>query len=137
MKYMYTQGRMHAVGSRAVGTKRDDELAAEWHELMNRFHRITCALDRELLARHELTISEFEVLQQLAHADHMALRMNDLGDNAHLSQSALSRLIGRLEKDGLVVREMCVDDRRSVWTRLTAAGVARYREAKPTHREIL
>src|SRR5262245_56473727 len=116
VKYMYMHGRIAA-----VGTKRDDELAAEWHELMNRFHRITCALDRELLARHELTISEFEVLQQLAHADHMALRMNDLGDNAHLSQSALSRLIGRLEKDGLVTREMCVDDRRSVWTRLTAA----------------
>jgi DNA-binding MarR family transcriptional regulator len=127
-----------------VGTKnrpgvanRDDELAGAWHELMARYHRITCVLDRELSARHDLTISEFEVLQQLQAAEDGSMRMFELGENAHLTQSALSRLISRLEQDGLVERGMCVEDRRSVWAKITPAGARRYTEAKPTQRTVL
>jgi DNA-binding MarR family transcriptional regulator len=115
----------------------DEQLAVDWHELMGRYHRITCNLDRELMARHELTVSEFEVLQQLATAGEEMVRMHELGDHVHLTQSALSRLISRLERDGLVERGMCSDDRRSVWAKLTAAGALRYAEAKPTQRAIL
>jgi len=115
----------------------DEKLAAEWHELMGRYHRITCNLDRELMARHQLTVSEFEVLQQLAQSECDSVRMNELGERVHLTQSALSRLIARLEKDGLLERGMCTDDRRSVWAKLTAAGAQRYQEAKPTQRAIL
>src|SRR3954469_2155418 len=115
----------------------DDKLAAEWHELMGRYHRITCNLDRELMSRHQLTVSEFEVLQQLAQSECDSVRMNELGERVHLTQSALSRLIARLETDGLLERGMCTDDRRSVWAKLTSAGAQRYREAKPTQRAIL
>jgi DNA-binding MarR family transcriptional regulator len=65
------------------------------------------------------------------------LRLHDLGEQVHLSQSALSRLITRLEKAGLVTRCVCEDDRRSVWTELTPLGAQRYSEARPTHRAIL
>ena len=41
----------------------DDELASEWHDLMGRYHRITCALDRSLTAEHGLTVSEFGTFQ--------------------------------------------------------------------------
>ncbi|MDT4947983.1 MAG: hypothetical protein QOJ37_578, partial [Pseudonocardiales bacterium] len=34
-------------------------------------------------------------------------------------------------------RQMCVDDRRSVWARLTPAGLDLYRAARPTQREVL
>ena len=125
---------MHGVGKQA---DTDERLAAEWHELMGRYHRITCNLDRELSTRHQLTISEFEVLQQLAQSECESVRMHELGEQVHLTQSALSRLISRLEKDGLLERGMCLDDRRSVWAKLTPAGSARYQEAKPTQRAIL
>jgi len=125
---------MQSVGKQAQS---DEKLAAEWHELMGRYHRITCNLDRELMARHQLTVSEFEVLQQLAQSECDSVRMNELGERVHLTQSALSRLIARLETDGLLERGMCVDDRRSVWAKLTAAGAQRYQEAKPTQRAIL
>jgi DNA-binding MarR family transcriptional regulator len=116
----------------------DDELAREWHELMGRYQRITCTLDRELEAQHGLTASDFEVLQQLSGAQpDCPMRMHDLGENVHLTQSALSRLISRLERDGLVERAMCTDDRRSVYATITAAGTERYLAARPTQRAIL
>jgi DNA-binding MarR family transcriptional regulator len=115
----------------------DEKLAAEWHELMGRYHRITCNLDRELSSKHQLTVSEFEVLQELFYNECESVRMHELGERVHLTQSALSRLISRLESDGLLERGMCVDDRRSVWAKLTSAGAARYQEAKPTQRAIL
>jgi DNA-binding MarR family transcriptional regulator len=122
-----------------MSQRSDDDLAAAWHDLMGRYHRITCTLDRELLARHGIGVSDFEVLQQLhaAHSGDGMVRMHELGDQVHLTQSALSRLISRLERDGLVERGMCADDRRSVWTKITAAGAKRFVEARPTQRAIL
>jgi len=117
--------------------RRDDELASAWHDLMGSYHRITSALDRELLAKHDITLSEFEVLQQLYDGDCGAVKMNDLGDRVHLSQSALSRLVARLEHDGLARRSMCVEDRRSVFAQITADGAKRYEQARPTQRAIL
>jgi DNA-binding MarR family transcriptional regulator len=116
----------------------DEDLAAAWHDLMGRYHRISCTLDRELAAKHGITVSDFEVLQQLNGAGTIeGMRMHELGDRVHLTQSALSRLISRLETDGLVERCMCTEDRRSVITRITVAGSERYEAARPTQRAIL
>lgn len=116
----------------------DDALAAEWHDLMGRYHRAICTLDRELLANHRISASDFEVLQQLyGAAPSRSMRLSELGDRVHLTQSALSRLIARLERDGLVERCMCPDDRRSVIAAITAEGITRYRQAKPTQRAVL
>jgi DNA-binding MarR family transcriptional regulator len=116
----------------------DRELAASWHDLMGRYHRISCAVDRELASQHGITASDFEVLQQLHEAGAVeGMRMHELGDRVHLTQSALSRLISRLEADGLVQRCMCTEDRRSVITAITAAGSERFLAARPTQRAIL
>lgn len=116
----------------------DDKLAASWHELMGRYNQLTCRLDRELRAAHDLSSSEFEVLQQLqGSAADGTLKMADLADRVHLSQSALSRLVSRLEADGLVKRDMCADDRRSVFTAITPEGRKRFKAARPTQRAIL
>jgi len=115
----------------------DDVLAAEWHQLMGRYQHLMCALDRELGAAHDLSASEFEVLQQLSEADDCSLRMTVLGESAHLSQSALSRLVSRLERDGLLERKACDQDRRSLFVALTDAGRERYAEARPTQRRVL
>jgi DNA-binding MarR family transcriptional regulator len=113
-----------------------EQLAADWHEVLARYHRTTCALDRALVADHGLSVSDFEVLQQLNAAGGV-LRMHELAAHVHLTQSALSRLIARLEKAGLVTRCICEDDRRSVWTEMTAAGKECFLAARPTHRAIL
>lgn len=115
----------------------DDLLALEWHQLMGRYQRLMCSLDRELGAAHELSASEFEVLQQLSDADECSLRMTQLGESAHLTQSALSRLVTRLERSGLLTRKTCVDDRRAQFVALTEEGRQRYAEARPTQRRVL
>ncbi|MDV3221029.1 MarR family transcriptional regulator [Intrasporangium sp.] len=115
----------------------DDELAAAWHDLMGRYQRLTCTLDRELGTAHGLSASEFEVLQQLFLAPDGRLKMASLGERAHLTQSALSRLVTRLEADDLVARTSCRDDRRAVFAQITDAGRARYEEARPTQRRVL
>jgi DNA-binding MarR family transcriptional regulator len=55
----------------------------------------------------------------------------------HLSQSALSRLIDRLVKHGLVERCLCGEDRRGIYVIMTKAGQQRHAEAAPVHREVL
>ena len=110
-------------------------LESEWRELLSRHARCVSALDRELEANHGLGMSEYEVLDRLASGD--AKRVQELAGVTHLSQSALSRTVARLEKDGLVNRAMCPEDRRGVSVCLTPAGFARYEAARPTHRRVL
>jgi DNA-binding MarR family transcriptional regulator len=110
-------------------------LESEWRDLLSRHARTACALDRELEIHHGLGMSEFEVLDRLASGT--AKRVQDLAGVIHLSQSALSRTVARLEKHGLVARSMCADDRRGVSVCLTPSGQERYEAARPTHRRVL
>jgi len=59
--------------------------------------------------------------------------MSELADRLLLSRSGATRLVDRLEVDGLVARVSCDTDRRGQWAQLTEAGHRRLREASPTH----
>ncbi|MGW4897906.1 MarR family winged helix-turn-helix transcriptional regulator [Kitasatospora sp. NPDC004240] len=119
----------------------DADLVAAWRDLLARHAATSCLLDRELGEKHGLGMSEFEVLERLVEARDAdsahVLRVQELADTVHLSQSALSRLIGRLEKSGLVTRAMCENDRRGIKVALTEDGCRRYSEARALHREVL
>ncbi|MDH6109116.1 DNA-binding MarR family transcriptional regulator [Kitasatospora sp. MAP12-15] len=114
-------------------------LVSEWRDLLARHAATTCALDRELGEQYGLGMSEFEVLERLAEApqEQSGRRVQELAETVHLSQSALSRLIGRLEKAGLVERVMCELDRRGIYVSLSVAGRERYEAARPLHRAVL
>ena len=107
-----------------------------WRELLERHARTTSALERSL-HEHGLGVSEYEVLERLATGDKEERRMQDLAEAVHLSQSALSRVVARLEADGLVTRAMCAEDRRGIFACLTEAGRERYAAARPAHRAVL
>jgi DNA-binding MarR family transcriptional regulator len=114
----------------------DVALLAEWNELAGRHARVLSALEHSL-AEHDLGVTEFEVLERLATSQGYECRMQELTGATHLSQSALSRLVGRLETDGLVERAMCPNDRRGIYAHLTDDGRARYEAARATHRAVL
>ena len=114
-----------------------DSVVTAWRE-MSACHAAACAaLERELGERHGLGISDFEVLERLAESEGRKFRAQDLAEAVHLSQSALSRLVDRLVRHGLVERCGCEGDRRGIYVVLTEAGERRHAEAAPTHRGVL
>jgi len=114
----------------------DSSLLAGYRDLVARHHRVTCELERALETEHGLGVSEYEVLERLAQPQDEH-RMQELADEVHLSQSALSRLVGRLEEEDLVTRAICEHDRRGISACITDKGRERYEAAKPTHRRVL
>jgi DNA-binding MarR family transcriptional regulator len=123
-----------------MSTGQDIALQDQWHELSSRYAAAAGALDRELQAGHDLSATEFDVLERLATKcadDSQGCRMQELSLAVPLSQSALSRLVARLEREGLVTRQMCVDDRRGIYATITEAGRARHAQARPTQRAVL
>jgi len=74
---------------------------------------------------HGLSLTEFEVLLRLARTPNQRLRMSDLAAQTSLSTSGITRVVDRLERDGLVVRESCDTDRRGTWARITTTGTDR------------
>jgi DNA-binding MarR family transcriptional regulator len=115
----------------------EQALVESWRALADRHARVSCALERELQDEHGLGVSEFEVLERLAIGDKDQRRMQELAEAVYLSQSALSRLIGRLESEGLVTRAICSEDRRGIFACITNEGRARYEAARPTQRRVL
>lgn len=116
---------------------RDEGLTVEelavWRMLQRAQVRITRHLEGELLVAHDLPLASYEVLMQLAEAPERRLRMNDLADRVLLSRSGLTRLIDRLQRDGLVRREACPDDARGLYAVLSERGAERLAEATPTY----
>ena len=122
-----------------MSVKRAEQaLVEQWRDILALHARTQCELDRAL-SGHGLCASDFEVLDVLAECAQggPAYRVQEISGRVHLSQSALSRLIARLEKDGLVRRCMCPEDRRGVRVALTAKGRALHGEVLPVQRAVL
>ncbi|MDA0631876.1 MarR family transcriptional regulator [Nonomuraea sp. MCN248] len=76
---------------------------------------------------------DFETLIRLGRSPRHALRMTDLAAQTGLSTSGVTRVVDRLERDGLVIREACATDRRASYATLTPAGLAKLDEVLPQH----
>ncbi|MGH7610702.1 MAG: MarR family winged helix-turn-helix transcriptional regulator [Candidatus Dormibacteria bacterium] len=109
-----------------------EELAA-WRAFLRAHSVITRALERELVQSHGLPLAEYDVLVQLQEAPGGALRMAELADRVLLSRSGLTRLVERLEHQGLVRRQVCSADARGAFAVITDSGQQRLQEAAPSH----
>jgi DNA-binding MarR family transcriptional regulator len=113
-----------------------EELAV-WQSLQRAQVTIMRRIEAQLLDRHDLPLPSFEVLQQLANAPQRRLRMNDLAGRVLLSRSGLTRLVDRLERDGLVERRACASDARGLYAVLTGAGHRRLQGATPAYHQCI
>ena len=95
------------------------------------------ALDAELRGRHGLAVTEFDVLITLFNAPNQRLGMSDLADRVLLSPAGTTHLVTRLERDGMVRREVDPTDRRKWFTVLTPEGDRTLRVARETHNDVL
>lgn len=121
----------------ADDTRRSDRLTREeidaWRGFLRVHADILRVLDGELESGHRLPLSSYEVLLHLDNSPEGKLRMRDLADAALLSRSGLTRLVDRLAKEGLVVRERCADDARGLEACITDRGRAKLAQARPDH----
>lgn len=101
--------------------------------------RIHAHIERMLLARHDLSVREFSLLnvlsRQIDRGDH--LHMKQVAEAVVLSQSATTRLVTRLEERGLLSRALCDKDRRGIYTDVTPSGQALLEAARPTNQAAL
>ncbi|MER7333276.1 MULTISPECIES: MarR family transcriptional regulator [unclassified Micromonospora] len=86
---------------------------------------------------HDLSPVEFEVLTRLARSPGNQLRMTDLAAQTSLSTSGVTRVVDRMERDGLLTRRACPSDRRSSYAVVTATGMQRLDETMPGHLRII
>ena len=118
-------------------TAQTDQLLDRWNELEAEHARVREALEHRLQREHRLSLTEYEVLRRLSDSPEGNRRIQELAEDIHLSQSALSRLVQRLEDDGFVCRNVCDHDRRGVFACVTDAGRKAQAEAHPTHVSVL
>ncbi|GAA0255901.1 hypothetical protein GCM10010492_65940 [Saccharothrix mutabilis subsp. mutabilis] len=119
----------------------DPESRAQgWRTLAALHACIEDVLERDLQREHQLSVSEYGVLDVLSRQGVVAgqrLRMTQLARAVVLSQSATTRLVNRLERRRLVRRELSDDDRRGIHLRVTEAGAEALARARSTYDESL
>jgi DNA-binding MarR family transcriptional regulator len=113
------------------------ELSAEelgaWRGFLRVHSALVKALDAELLAEHQLPLTSYEVLINLRAAPDRRRRMAELADGVLLSRSGTTRLVDRLERDGLLERDTCTSDGRGCFAVLTDKGEELLMRARATH----
>lgn len=104
-----------------------------WRSYMEGNQRLMEVLNRDLQDAHDLSLAEYRILVLLSEAPNGSLRMSDLADGVLSSRSRLTHQIRRMEVQGMVMRDTCLEDGRGVLAVLTEEGHRRHAEAAPTH----
>jgi DNA-binding MarR family transcriptional regulator len=121
----------------AMSVSTQDELSttelAAWRGMLRVHTALVRALDAELEQAHDLPLTHYDVLIYLRSAPGRRLRMAELADSVLLSRSGVTRLVDRLERDGLLERSTCSSDGRGCFAVLTDRGEELLARAGPTH----
>jgi len=108
-----------------------------WRGLLRAHACLAKRLDAELDQAHGLPMTSYEVLHHLQEASSGRMRMCDLAEQAQLSRSGLTRMVDRLEREGLLERCSCAHDARGSYACLTEAGRDRVEAARVTHLAVV
>ena len=90
-------------------------------------------IDRRLHDQGLISLADYGVLITLVTAPGMRLRMSDLGTQRMLTPSGITRVVVRLEEQGLVRREPDPTDGRAAFAALTRPGLEALRRAQVVH----
>ena len=98
----------------------------KWFDFNRRQVELEAILEQTIADQSDqnLTLKEFYLLHFLHQAQEKSLRQIDLPDKLHLSPSAVSRMVARLEAKncGLLSRRCCDQDKRASFICLTSEG---------------
>jgi DNA-binding MarR family transcriptional regulator len=113
----------------------NDDEQATWRAFWLATRMLAEAFERDLQRESRMPLSYYEILVRLSEAPNRTLRMSELARNSHVSRSALSHAVSRLEAHGWVRRRDCPTDRRGALATLTDKGFATLEAAAPGHVE--
>jgi DNA-binding MarR family transcriptional regulator len=111
----------------------DQEELAAWRGMLRAYAELVRELDAELAREHDMPLSSYEVLLFLNDSEEGRMRMSGLADSVLLSRSGLTRLVDRLERQGLLRRERCESDARGWFAEITPEGRRAFAAARRTH----
>ncbi|WP_211748520.1 MarR family winged helix-turn-helix transcriptional regulator [Paenibacillus sp. Marseille-Q4541] len=120
-------------------SNRMNDLISNWLSLTHIITNIENTIEQHLQEKHALSLNEYYMLLFLSEAPMKKLRLQQLESMVGLSQSAMSRLVARFEAKGCgaLARHACEEDRRSVYTALTAIGQEKVDKASFTFQNVL
>jgi DNA-binding MarR family transcriptional regulator len=105
-----------------------------WRSFVESIGDLWTALENDV-AKHGLTLGDYQVLVFLSEAPDNALRMCDLAKQLQLSPSGLTRRLDGLVKAGYVERRGSAHDRRVMLAHLTDTGRTKLERTAPAHVE--
>jgi DNA-binding MarR family transcriptional regulator len=110
-----------------------DQHLAAWRTFLKAHANIINQIDRDLASAELPPLSTYDVLIELYEAPEHRLRMHELAQRVALSRSGLTRLVDRLEAEGLLTRERSGPDRRGAYAVITEEGIAALRRTWPVY----
>jgi MarR family transcriptional regulator, 2-MHQ and catechol-resistance regulon repressor len=122
-----TQSR---AGVSTTSDRKQEAALKLWVVLARSFNAVSARLNEDI-ARHELTPTEFAILEVLYHKG--PLLLGEVQRKILVTSGGITYLVDRLVEKGFVKREECAEDRRARYAVLTPAGTALIRKIFPQH----
>ena len=127
---VYTTKLCYTTG---MDTELEQSRLIAWRSFLTAHAALINQIERELQEAGVVPLSWYDVLFALYDAPGQRLRMNELASAIVLSRSGLTRLVDRLEAEGLLTRERSASDRRGAFAVLTEKGIEAMRRAWPVY----
>jgi MarR family transcriptional regulator, 2-MHQ and catechol-resistance regulon repressor len=128
-------GPEDGTGSCGVLGQMDDDRIRLMGLIVRSHRRLTDCLGRELEQSIGIPLVFFDVLIHVGAAPEGWLTMSRLSSDVALTTGGVTRLVDRMVEAGLVERQHCPNDRRSVHVVLTAEGRSTLDRAVTAHVE--
>jgi DNA-binding MarR family transcriptional regulator len=129
--------RVESLLGAELSSRWDTDQQIGWAGLLEISRLLPAMHDREMMARHGLSLTLLSLLGRLSATDHRTLQARDLAADLDLSPGRVSRHLATLETAGLLTRSHNADDGRALDVELTDAGRARLAAARKTAVEIV
>ena len=108
-----------------------------WRTILEVFRNVTTTIDDRLQDTAALSSPDFSVLVVLSEADNRTLRLRDLCGELGWDRSRTSHQVTRMEKRGLVAKQVSPGDARGILVTITDDGLSRLAAAAPDHVETV
>lgn len=108
-----------------------------WRAVLNAHAELVSRIEAELAAANLPPLGWYDVLWAVRRAPGRRIRMAQLADSLTLSRGGLTKLVDRLEHEGLLRREPADDDGRGFYAAITEAGTAVLRRMWTVYSRVL